>query len=114
MSTDPGVKDTLSYMIARDTMHQNQWLAAIEELKDDGLEGLPVPSSFPQDLRKAGSFLPVSGIYQKATRVKKVGWAKGTAPDGKGEFVYLENPEPQGPEAEVPAPHPKLYATGKE
>jgi Mn-containing catalase len=29
MTNDPGVKDTLSFMIARDTMHQNLWLAAI-------------------------------------------------------------------------------------
>jgi Mn-containing catalase len=39
-------------MIARDTMHQNQWEAAIEELKADGLESTPVPSSFPLDLEK--------------------------------------------------------------
>ncbi len=52
MSNDPGVKDTLSYMIARDTMHQNQWLAAIEELEADGLETSPVPSSFPLEWEK--------------------------------------------------------------
>jgi len=33
MTDDPGVKDHLSFMIAHDTMHQNQWLAAIEDLK---------------------------------------------------------------------------------
>lgn len=26
------------------TMHQNQWLAALEELKSDGLENIPVPA----------------------------------------------------------------------
>ena len=113
MSTDPGVKDTLSYMIARDTMHQNQWLAAIEELKDDGLEGLPVPSSFPQNLEKQAASYQFWNLSE-GTQSAEGGWAKGKAPDGKGEFEYVENPEPQGPEAEVPAPHPKLYATGKE
>ena len=31
---DPGMKDMLSFLIARDTMHQQQWLAVIEELGD--------------------------------------------------------------------------------
>jgi Mn-containing catalase len=33
MTTDRGVKDLLSRLIARDTMHQNQWIAAIKELE---------------------------------------------------------------------------------
>ena len=42
---DQGMKDMLHYMIARDTMHQQQWLAVIEEL--GGYEGtLPIPNSF--------------------------------------------------------------------
>jgi Mn-containing catalase len=36
-----------SFLLARDNMHQNQWLAAIEELASDGLEENPVPSNFP-------------------------------------------------------------------
>ena len=44
---DPGVKDLLRFLITRDHYHQQQWLAAIEELKDDGLEGIPVPEAFP-------------------------------------------------------------------
>src|SRR4051812_18809983 len=32
LTDDPGMKDMLSFLIARDTMHQQQWLAAIEEL----------------------------------------------------------------------------------
>ena len=50
MSTDRGVKDTLSFLIARDTMHQNQWLAALEDLESEGLESTPVPSSLPLEL----------------------------------------------------------------
>jgi manganese catalase len=34
LTDDPGMKDLLSFLIARDTMHQQQWLAAIEELGD--------------------------------------------------------------------------------
>lgn len=34
MTSDHGVRDMLSFLIARDTMHQNQWLAAIAELEE--------------------------------------------------------------------------------
>src|SRR5690606_30705087 len=47
LTDDPGMKDMLAFLIARDTMHQQQWLAVIEEL--GGYEAaLPVPNSFPQ------------------------------------------------------------------
>jgi Mn-containing catalase len=42
---DPGMKKMLAFNIARDTMHQQQWLAVLEEL---GPSHLPVPNSFPQ------------------------------------------------------------------
>src|SRR3982750_1917780 len=47
MADGPGVKDLLRFLITRDHMHQQQWLAAIENLKEDGLENLPVPEAFP-------------------------------------------------------------------
>ena len=50
LTQDEGVRRMLAFMIARDTMHQNQWLAAIAELEADGLEQTPVPSNFPQSL----------------------------------------------------------------
>jgi Mn-containing catalase len=91
MTNDTGVRDMLSYMLARDTMHQNQWLAAIEELKADGLEESPVPSNFPQELEKsevAYQFLNHSeGVESQQGR-----WAKGPSPDGKGEFTYVDRP----------------------
>ncbi|MBD2107658.1 MULTISPECIES: manganese catalase family protein [unclassified Nodosilinea] len=112
MSTDPGVKDTLSYMIARDTMHQNQWLAAIEELKADGLEDVPVPSRFSRSQEKQDVSYQFWNLSE-GTESEQGRWAKGPSPDGKGEFEYLENPEPQGPEGEAPIPNPKLYSTPK-
>ena len=49
---DVGMKDMLSFMIARDTMHQQQWLAVIEDL--GGHKGtLPIPNSFPQSQEHA-------------------------------------------------------------
>ncbi|NJN85831.1 MAG: manganese catalase family protein [Leptolyngbyaceae cyanobacterium SL_7_1] len=110
MSNDKGVRDTLSFMIARDTMHQNQWIAAIKELEADGLEMSPVPSSFPLELEKR------EHAYQfwNHSRGEESGegqWAKGPSPDGKGEFEYLANPQPLGKEPTPPAGDPRLHTT---
>jgi Mn-containing catalase len=91
MTNDTGVRDMLSFLIARDTMHQNQWLAAIRELEEDGLETTPCPSNFPQELEKsevAYQFLNHSeGMESQQGR-----WAQGPAPDGKGTFSYVDRP----------------------
>jgi Mn-containing catalase len=88
LTNDQGVRDMLRFMIARDTMHQNQWLAAIRELEEDGLETTPCPSSFPldQEMREvAYQFWNCSDGAESGQGL----WAKGPAPDGKGRFEYL-------------------------
>ena len=110
MSDDPGVKDTLSFMIARDTMHQNQWLAAIEDIQSSGLESSPVPSSFPQELEK-GEFAYQFWNHSEGTESSEGRWAKGPSPDGKGQFEYVANPQPLGPEPTLPQPDPRLHGT---
>src|SRR3954464_7608591 len=47
MTDDHGVRDLLSFLLARDTMHQNQWIRAAQELQEEGIEELPIPSNFP-------------------------------------------------------------------
>ena len=77
MTQDKGVRDMLAFMIARDTMHENQWLAAIEELEADGLEESPVPSNFPlerEDRRVAYQFWNCS----EGTDSAEGRWAKGS------------------------------------
>ncbi len=82
---DPGMKDMLSFNIARDTMHQQQWLAVLEEL---GPSHLPIPNSFPQS-QEAQDW---SYKFFIQTTDGKVGdqadqaWTSGTAPDGHGKF----------------------------
>jgi Mn-containing catalase len=112
MTDDPGVKDTLSFMIARDTMHQNQWLAAIEDLESSGLETTPVPSSFPQDLEKTQHSYQFWN-HSRGEESAEGRWAKGRSMDGKGEFEYVANPEPLG-QAPVPPPSdPRLHGTNE-
>ncbi len=45
MTDDAGMKDMLRFLIARDTMHQNQWMATWEEL--GGRDNHPIPNNFP-------------------------------------------------------------------
>jgi Mn-containing catalase len=110
MTDDSGVRDLLKFLIARDTMHQNQWLAAIEELKADGLEQLPVPSNFPQSEEKT----EVSYQYQNFSdgiRAAEGRWASGPTPDGKGEFSYVATPQADAPMPPPTHPDSRLYGT---
>ena len=103
MTDDPGVRDMLSFMIARDTMHQNQWMAAIEELEADGLETTPCPSSFPleKEYRQYSYQFWNCSVGEQSAEGR---WAGGKTPDGKGEFTYIANPQPLGPIPTPPAP----------
>jgi Mn-containing catalase len=94
-TNDPGMKDMLSFLIARDSMHQNQWLAAIEDM--GGAANLPIPNSFPQSkenqqfnysffVNTADGSLPPEGR-----------WTMGSSVDGKGTFSVFKN-APMGEE----------------
>ena len=100
MTDDAGVKDLLAFLLARDTMHQNQWLAAAQELRDEGVEELPVPSTFP--LSKEDRDVSYQYInFSDGEHASEGRWASGPTPDGKGEFTYVAEP-PAG----VPMPPP--------
>ncbi len=110
MTEDAGVRDLLAFLLARDTMHQNQWLAAIEELKEDGLEQLPVPSNFPQ----AQEDTDVSYQYlnfSDGTEARDGRWASGPSTDGNGEFSYHQGPTTSAPMPPPTTPDPRLYGT---
>jgi len=108
MTTDKGVRDMLSFLIARDTMHQNQWMAAIEELEQN--QKAIVPSSFPQNLEKqevSYAFMNFSnGEDSKLGR-----WASGKSMDGQGNFEYIAKPEAMGQKPQlIPSP-PYIHGT---
>ncbi|MPV36986.1 manganese catalase family protein [Georgenia subflava] len=110
MTDDSGVRDLLSFLLARDTMHQNQWLAAIEELKADGLEQLPVPSNFPQKKEHT----EVSYQYQNFSDGQQASegtWAGGPSPDGNGEFTYHDGPTTTAQMPAVTHPDARIYGT---
>ncbi|MGK3209119.1 manganese catalase family protein [Amycolatopsis sp. MEPSY49] len=104
MTDDPGVKAMLKFNLARDTVHQKQWLAAIEELKADGLEEDIAP----------GALLDEEDQTHNHTI-----WHLSDGPDGaKGSswttdagIEYLMDPEPLGGPGTAPKPDPALYGT---
>ena len=110
MTSDKGVRDMLSFLIERDTMHQRQWIAAAAELQAEGVELMPVPHKFPRDKRytdTATEFINFSDGELAAAG----SWAKGPTPDGKGEFTYLAQPNKGVPMPAPTTPDPRLYGT---
>jgi len=92
---DDGMKKMLHYMIARDTMHQQQWLAVLEELGGPSAN-LPVPNSFPQSEEdQANNY----NFYATAVdgSVPEGRWTSGPSIDGNGEFTVFQN-KPLGEE----------------
>jgi Mn-containing catalase len=95
MTSDPGMKDMLSFLIARDTMHQNQWLAAIEEL--GGTAGaFPIPNSFPQEEEKQEFSYAFLGFQADRSDPVAGRWSEGRSADGKGEFKAIPMTEALG------------------
>lgn len=111
MTNDPGVRDHLSFMIARDTMHQNQWLAALEDLKSEGFEDTVVPKIAYQYGKKEHAYQFWNHSEGEESREGR--WAKGPSMDGKGEFEYVANPEPLSQAHTPPPGDPRLHGTNE-
>ncbi|HEX2217674.1 MAG TPA: manganese catalase family protein [Gemmatimonadales bacterium] len=103
-TNDAGMRDMLAFLIARDTMHQQQWLAVIEELGGP-TEQLPIPNSFPQSQEhqrfsyvfvdpRVGDAAPLAGRF-----------TEGPSLDGKGEYsIVMAEPHGQEPQLAPPPP----------
>lgn len=93
MTNDRGVKDMLSWLIARDTMHQNMWYAAICELEEK--ENIVVPSTFPRELEKQEVSYAFFN-YSRGEESSTGRWASGPSIDCLGTFQYVQQPQPFG------------------
>ncbi|MDJ1506158.1 manganese catalase family protein [Xanthocytophaga agilis] len=109
LTDDPGMKDMLSFLIARDTMHQNQWLAVLEDL--GGVQNVhPIPNSFPQTQEKQEfSYTFVSTNIADGASQQGQRWSSGTSIDGKGQFIF-EKAQPYGEEPVLNPPKPEGHA----
>jgi len=110
MTDDHGIRDMLSFLLARDTMHQNQWIAAARELQESKMEELPVPSNFPQ--KKEATEVSYQYLnFSNGKAASEGSWASGPTPDGKGEFTYHEGPTTSAPMPPVTHPDARFYGT---
>ncbi len=113
LTDDAGMKDMLSFLIARDTMHQNQWLAVLEELGHGDMRTVhPIPNSFPQSKENQDfSYVfvntnidPVEPSVGEHRR-----WTHGPSIDGKSTFRE-EKARPFGDEPKLGPPVPQAHA----
>ncbi len=113
MTDDPGMKDMLSFLIARDTMHQNQWLAVLEDL--GGVNNIhPIPNSFPQSKEQQEfSYTFISTNLADRESQKGQRWSSGTSIDGKGQFKF-EKAQPYGQEPKLGKPAPEGHAQNEQ
>jgi Mn-containing catalase len=101
LTDDPGMKDMWRFLIARDTMHQQQWLAVLEELED--------PHNAPGDFENEGEFAEVAYAFlphhvDEAPPADSR-WTSGPSLDGKGEFHVSDPRHYSAPREELqPAP----------
>lgn len=108
MTDDPGMREMWSFLIARDTMHQQQWLAVIEEL--GGYEGaLPIPNSFPQTQENQDFSYAYVATGVEGAPVPEGRFTHGTSLDGKGEYKLVQA-QPLGGEPSLAPPMPEGYA----
>ena len=106
---DRGMQDMLSFLIARDTMHQQQWLAAIEDM--GGLTGtLPIPNSFDQSKEARDYSYKFFATSVDGQAPEPGRWTQGPSMDGKGEFSVFNN-RPMG---EAPVLGPARTDSGAE
>ena len=108
MTDDHGMKDMLSFLIARDTMHQNQWLAVIEEL--GGLSQVhPIPNSFPQEQENQDFNYTFVSTKQAPEPNPDERWTNGPSLDRHGTFRF-EPARPLGEKPKLAAVEPDTHA----
>lgn len=107
MTDDPGMKDMLSFLIARDAMHQNQWMAVLEEL--GGTAAFPIPNSFPQSQENQDVNYTFFATGIDDAPMPEGRFTNGPSIDGKGVF-RLEQARPFGDVPQLSDPDVAMHA----
>ena len=107
MTNDPGMKDMLNFLISRDTQHQNQWLAIVEDL--GGLSSqMPIPNSYDQSKELQEFNYTYVGTRADGTPPPASRATEGPSIDGHGTFKTA----PITPMGQVPELAPGRPASG--
>lgn len=117
MTDDASMKDFLSFAIARDTMHQQQWLAVLEEIGHGNVLGaLPIPNSFPQSKEMqefSYAFVNTNIDADSPSAGQNRRWTQGTSLDGHGQFHEIKA-QPYGQEPQLAPPMPIGHAQNEQ
>jgi Mn-containing catalase len=109
-TNDAGVRDMLGFLTARDTGHQNQWIAAAQELRAEGFEDIPVPDKLPREKEfEAVEYQFIN--FSDGAAAGDGTWATGPTPDGRGTFTYLDKPDDGVPMPAPTVPDPRYFGT---
>ena len=105
MADDPGMKDMLSYLMARDAYHQQQFLAVLEDM--GGLQAnLPIPNTMPaQDHPNTEFAYQTLGFNLDGSPPPQGRWSEGPSLDGRHEFSARAM-APLGQEPKLAPPRP--------
>ena len=111
MTDDPGMKDMLAYLIGRDTMHQNQWLKAVQSMGDpeDHFDHLPIPDSFPDDEENQEFNYAFMGTDVEGKDDPGMPWTQGDSVDTEGVFSYIKERDMEGAVRNVSKANPKVH-----
>jgi len=108
LTDDPGMKDLLRFLIARDTMHQQQWLAVLEELGPELATNAPGDyENEPDHAEHAYAFF---NHLMDTPLPPDARWTSGPSLDGKGAFNVLEPAPALGQEPELQPAPPEVHA----
>jgi Mn-containing catalase len=112
MTDDPGMKEMLSFLIARDTMHQQQWLAAIEDM--GGMApSLPIPNSFPQEQEFQEMSYAFVNTFTDGVPPAEGRWSEGRSMDERADFSLMAG-APMGEEPVLAPPRPDSGAQNEQ
>jgi len=108
---DPGMKDMLAFLIARDTMHQNQWLSILRDLGDpeELLDIHPIPDSFPDEVENGEFNYAFLSTNVDPESDPGAPWTQGESPDGESEFSFLSQQDLEGAPRDVAPADPRTY-----
>jgi Mn-containing catalase len=108
MTDDPGMKDMLNFLIARDTMHQQQWLAVLEELGPEMATNAPGDyANAPEHRDEAYTFI---NHLMDTPMPADARWTSGPSLDGVSEFRLEEPAKARGQEPDLQKAPPEIHA----
>jgi Mn-containing catalase len=107
LTDDPGMQDLLKFLIARDTMHQQQWLAVLEELP------LEVATNAPGDYQNEPEYQQHAYAFfnhHDAPAPADARWTSGLSLDGNATFTVADPAPALGQEPQLKPAPPAAHA----